>query len=821
MTWLREVGRAIRGLGRRRSFTAVAIATVALGVGANALVFSVVKAVLLDGLPYPDSERLVMVSGVRTSTGAPYPLSYLDIEDLAREARGLDGLVARTEGRSFNLLADGEGENVTGELVGSAYFTLLGVEPALGRLLRPEEDLEGEHTVVVLGHDLWVRSFGADPAVLGRTIELDGRTFEVVGVAAEGFEGVSDDAELWLPMTMAPTLYGPIYLANRQFRWLAALGRASPGTTVEQAALELEARAADLRQRYVQENLEIGVAVEPLAEYYFGDLRPRLLLLWGAAGFVLLIAAANLASLLLARGTARSHEVALRAALGAGRAHLAGLTLVEALVVAAAGSAIGVVAAGLLIGPVVEAAAVGLPGFTRATLDVGVVATMAGLSALAALLAALAPSLAASRVTALAALSREGRDQPLGRGKLALLRGFVVAQVAVALVLVVAVGLTVQGFQRLMGSDLGFEPHGVVTARFDLKAPRFQPNEAYWDFAAELQRRAEAVPGVERAALLGPQPPVGAWNGAEVAVEARMEAGLDPNGLVVVTRSVTPGYFETMGIPLLTGRDFSPADRNAQETELVVVVNRRFAETYFEGSALGQRIKLSRPEQNGPFATVVGVVGDVVDGGPGAESRPSGLHLYYSVYQVTPRFPPMLSLVTRADPALAGPAAVAIGDLTADWAPDVPPFDVRALVDLIGEQTAGQRFLVWLMSGFALLAVALAAVGLYGVMAYTVHRQVREIGVRLALGAAPPEILRMTLGRSLRIGLAGAGVGVLAAYLGSRALEAHLYGVSATDPWTFAGAAALVVGVTVLAAVVPAVRAARTDPGVSMSAAGS
>lgn len=820
---LQEFKRSLRGLAARPAFALVAVVTVALGVGANALVFSVVDAVVLDALPFPDPSRLVRVEGIRTTVGTTFPLSYLDIDELDRSATGFDGIVARTGARSFNLLADGHAENVVGELVESRYFEFLGIEPVVGRLLGPTEDLEGEHRVAVLGHGLWTRRFGMSPEVVGSVIELDGRTFEVAGVASEGFKGLTDEADLWLPMTMAPTLYQPFYLAARQFRWLSALARLSPGVTLDAAQAELDARTATLREMYPQANLEIGARVTPLADLFFGDLRPRLLLLWGASAFVLLIAAANLAALLLARGTARGHETALRAALGAGRLELAAHRVTEGVTIAVVGALAGVGMAAVVVGPVVRLAAVGIPGFVDASLDARVVVVMFVVSLGVAALAALLPAILASRTSALAAMAREGRGQEGGRGRLTALRAFVVGQVAVALVLVVAVGLAAQGFSRLVNAEMGFDVEGVALATVDLKAPRFAENDAYWGFAESLQQRAVALPGVSAAALVGPQGPVGAWNAAEVSVERRMEQGLDPSGLMAITHSVTPGYFAAMGIPLLAGRDFSSADRDAQETPLVVVVNEAFADRYFEGSAVGQRIKLARPDQNGPMATVVGVVGDVVDGGPGAEPRPTELQLYYSLFQVTPRLPPTLTLVARTlrDTQTATEAVIPdLRTLTEGWAGDVPLFRLSTLRGRMREQVASQRFLVWLMSAFAFLAVGLAAVGLYGVMSYTVGRQVREFGVRLALGADPGEVLRLVLSRSLILAASGVGVGIVLAVAASRLLAANLHGVSATDPRTFVLSAVGVLTVSVASALVPALRAARTDPVASLGGDG-
>lgn len=812
--WLADAVRAVRGLRKQPTFSAVAVLTVALGVGANALAFSVVKAVLLDPLPYAEADRLVAVSGVRMSTGSDYPLSHLDIRDLGRDLSGFDGLVARTGARSFNLLSDGASENVNGELVESRYFEFLGIGPLHGRLFTEAEDLEGEHRVVVLSHGLWSRSFGGDESVVGTAIELDGRTFEVVGVAPPSFSGMTGQADVWLPLTMAPSLYQPFYLAARQFRWLSALGRLSPGVSSEAGQQALARGAAALRDTHTQENHEVDVRAVSLPDHFFGEIRPRLLLLWGASAFVLLIAAANLAALLLARGTARGNEVALRSALGAGRLNLAAGELAEGFAIAVAGVVVGLGGASLVLRPLIDATAVELPGFVAPDMDLRVVMVMVAVSVAAALLASSVPAYLASRTSAVAAMTRQGRGVALSRGRARMLSSFVVVQVAVAVVLVAGVGLSADGFRRLVGVDPGFDARDVAMARVDLKAPRFEPNEAYWGFASELRERALRLPDVGGAALVGPQPPVGEWNSVEVSVEARTGAGLDPNGLVAVSHSVSPEYFAVMGIPLLEGRDFAATDRDPSSSELVMVINRSFAERYFTGSPVGQTVNLGRPDQNGPPVTVIGVVGDVMDGGPGAEARPSDLQVYFSVYQMTPRLPPALNLVVRSSGRASSPGALlpALRTLNDEWAPDAPLFRVATLESLIDRQVATQRFLVWIMTGFAGLAVGLAIVGLYGVVTYTVGRRTAEFGVRLALGAAPAGVLRLVLAQSMRLVLAGVALGLGVAAVAGRALEAGLDTVEVLNPVVYLASAGLVLTVAVVSAAVPAARAARTSP---------
>ncbi len=801
------------------------MATVALGFTANALVLSVVSAVLVNPLPWDSGPKLVHVSGLLLSGGseagpdeaAPYPLSYLDIRELSESAQGFEGIVPRTGARSFNLLADARAENVRGELVGSGYFDLLGLVPAEGRFLRPEEDLEGEHRVVILGHGLWTRSFGADPTVLGRTLELDGRTFEIVGVAPPGFRGLSDEAELWMPITMASALYGPFYLQSRQFRWLSAVGSRGPGLSLENAAAQLTAAAADLRDQYPQTNRDIGVASVSLTEHLLGDVRPKLLILWGSAALVLLIATANLSALLLARGISTARQSAIRGALGAGRWSLARESVVDALVVVAVGLLVGLVTAAALVGPAVRSAGALLPDFVDISLSPQVIAVMGVLACLTAVGAGAVPALLASRVSALAALSSEGRSPGIGRGQKALFRGLVSAQIATALALAVSVALLVQGFSNLVGGELGFDPEGVIMATVDLKAPRFQPNSAYGGYARQLHERVQSLTGVRSAALVGPQRPVGDWNSAEITVEARAEMGLDPNGLIAVTHSISPDYFEAMGIDLQEGRDFTEGDSGEFQAPLVVIVNRSFADRYLEGPAIGARIKLSRPDQNGPVGTVIGVVDDVVDGGPGAEPRPTELQIYYSLYQIIPRLPPLLTVVARLEDGVdPGQAQAELRALAADVAPDIPLFDLETLDAAIREQTTTQRFLVSLMVAFAILAAILALIGLYGMVSFTIAHQTHEIGVRMAIGATPGRVLGLVVSRALGVASVGvvAGLGLALALL--RLIEPHLYGARPDDlrPWVLASMGALLI--TTLASLAPALRAARTDPTVSL-----
>ncbi len=822
---MNQLGHSLRGLLRRPVFTTVAVGTVALGFSVNALVFSVARAVLVDPLPWPDGSRLVHVSGVRLPSEAggegpsPYPMSYLDIRDLAESVSGSVDLVPRTGARSFNLFADGNSENVRGELVGSAYFPMLGLVPVHGRVLDPSEDVEGEHRVVVIGHDLWSRRFGSDPSAVGRTLDLDGRTFEIVGVAPPRFRGLSDEAELWMPISMASALYGPFYLESRQFRWLSAIGRRAREAPLERVDTELRRAAEDLREAFPQTNDRIDVEAIGLTTHMLGDIQPRVLILWGAAGLVLLIATANVSALLLARGVSTSRETAIRSALGADRWSLASVPLTEGLAIAGLGLVLGLVAAIGLIGPAARSAGPLLPGFVEVRIDPAVTIVVVLVACLVSLLAAAIPALIASRVSALAALTHEGRSPGPGRRHRRLFSGLVVSQIAVASALAVSVTLLVRGFQNLMNEDLGFDPAGLVMATVDLKAPRFQPNTAFRSFTRELHDRASALNGVEAAALVGPQRPVGDWNSAEVSVEARTEAGFDPNGLVAITHSVTPGYFDALGIELLRGRDFTNEDTGETQSPLVIVVNRTFADRYLEGRGIGARVKLSRPDQNGPVATVIGVVEDVRDGGPGAEPRPSDLQVYYSVYQILPRLPPLLTLVARAGGGEPLALAPGVRGLTMDWAPDVPLFDVESMPGVIRSQTTTQRFLVILMVAFSVLAGLLSAGGLFGMVSYSVAQQTHDIGVRMAIGASPRHVQWRVVRGAVGLAVLGVASGFALAMAVVGLIEPHLHGVRADRVGLWVGAAVAVLGIAAIAAAVPARRASKVDPAVSLDPA--
>jgi putative ABC transport system permease protein len=789
----RDLRYAVRQLIRSPGFTAIAVLTLGLGIGANSAIFSVVNAVLLRPLPFQEPSRLVRVNEARPD-GTTNTVSYPNFRDWQKSG-GVFQSSAIYRTQALNLTGADEAERVTGALVSADFFRVLGLTPVYGRYFTEGEDVRGADDVAVLSRDLWQRRFAGERDLVGRSVTVDGRSLTVVGVATADFH-FPEGVDLWIPVSHDD----PQLLDNRGLHAYDVIGRLGPGMTVERAAARLDPVADRLAREYPASNKGWGIALRPLHESLVENLRPTLLVLLGAVGFVLLIASANVANMMLARSSARRRELSIRAALGASRGRLVRQLLTESLVIALLGGALGLVLAAWGVDGLLALGPEELPAGEGIVLDRAVLGFTFGVAVLTSLVFGLLPATHTATPNAEASLRDGGRTSG-GIHRQRTRRLLVVTEIALALLLLVGTGLMVQSFRRLQEVDPGFNPDGVLTARLALS--RANPDTArVIGFFRELVERAEALPGVTAAAAVS-YLPLGA-DGARYAfsVEGQppLETQLRPRTEFNV---VTPGYFATMEIPLLQGRDL--AERDRWESPAVVVVNQSLARRFWPNeSAIGKRLTLGEPEEGG-WMTVVGVVGDVKQRSLATESRPQ---MYGSQAQVG--LPEMALLVrTAMDPSALAPA---IRGIVATLDPTVPVSDIRSLTRVKGASIATDRFRAIVLATFALVALALAAIGVYGVISYGVVQRSQEIGIRMALGARRAEIIRLVVGEGMLTVAVGIVLGVLAAAGLARFLASLLYAVQPDDPAIFVAISCLIAAVALAACVLPARRAMQVDP---------
>ncbi len=799
-----------RQLAAGCGFTAAAVLTLALGIGAAAAMLTVVNAVLVRALPYPDPGRLVVLEGNYTERGATksWSISQLDFADWRAHTRAFSGMSVFGK-LAFNLERGERSERLWGELVDAGYFALLGQRPALGRFFTADEDARPmEQYVVVLGYDLWRTGFGADPAVVGRGVHLNGRVYRVVGVGPRGFRGLTDLADLWVPSMVPPVRE---FLTVRRQRWAEGVARLRPGVTPRAAQQQLDAVAAGLARDFPDSNRGMGVALEPLDRFWFGDLRRGLAVLTLGAGFILLIACINVAGLLVTRAAARRRAFAIRVALGATRRRLLRQLLTESLLLAALGAAAGLLLAQWATRALIAASGMRLPSFVTVDVAPAVIAAVAGLAAGAGVVFGLAP---------LAITLRSGLTQSLGRDeKLPPRGGFqrfqsavVIVQVALALTLAAEAGLMAKGFGRLIHQDLGFhprEPRALLTYRIDLRGPRYVDE----DFDTRLLResylrRIAAVPGVEEVAMSDPNIPTDDMVAGTITVEDHDSEA--PDGMyIAMMHAVTPAYFDLLGIPLQRGRTFNAQDIRSN----AVVISRALAEQQWPGrDAIGRRLKLDlRANAAAPWLTVVGVVGDVRHEGILGERAPAP-DLYLSLFQFIRRPPLTVNFLVLPRHGGAGALRQALHREMLAIDPELPDYDFAPFAARLARQGDRERFQVLLIGIFTLLALVLAAIGIYGVVSYNVAQARREVAIRLSLGATRGSILRLVVGRGARLGALGVALGLLGVAALRGLVAGVLFQTSAGDPAVVAGTCALLFLVILAANLLPARRAAAADP---------
>ncbi|HEX8501292.1 MAG TPA: ABC transporter permease [Pyrinomonadaceae bacterium] len=791
----------VRALRKQPGFSLVVVLTLAIGIGANSTIFSFANGVLLRPLPYADPESLVALDETSpkrnvTSMGVSFP-NFLDWR---AQNRVFEDIAAYTEG-TYTLVGGGEPEQIRGAGVSSGLFEILGVTPALGRTITPEEDRPGSETVVILSHGLWQRRFGSEPGAVGRTISVNNRPHTVVGVMPPGFK-FPEVADLWVPLALDTQKW------TRNDHGLGAIARLKPGVSLGQAAAEMEAIALRVEEQNPVTNEGLSVSVTNLRAGLVGGYRQSILILLGVVGFVLLIACVNVANLLLARASSRRREVSIRVALGAGRWRIFRQLITESLVLSAAGGALGLILALWGLQLLLTAVPVELPFWMKFDLDGRVLAFTAAVSLLTGIVFGAAPALQASKVDLNASLKEGGRSDAHAGAGMRRLRGLlVVGEVALSLVLLVGAGLMMRSFLRLQQVDVGVNPANVLTMSVPLPSARYREPERRSAFFQQLVERVGALPGVREVGAVSNLPLSGSRWGRSLTVEGR--AALSVGAAPVINHCVvTPGYFRAMGIPVLAGRDIAEAD--AKDAPKVTVVDERLAREYWPGeSPLGKRVRFGPPESNEPWHTVVGVVGGVRHERPDAATRMS----VYVPYQQIPVREMTLAVRTGGDPA---GLAVAVRSQVRGLDPDQPVTDVRTMGEVITSAIWQPRLHAILFGVFAAVALALASVGIYGVMSYAVTQRTHEIGIRIALGAKPRDILRLVVGHGLALTLVGIALGAASAFALTRVMTSLLFEVSPADPATFAANVALLTAVSLVACYIPARRATRVDPLVAL-----
>ena len=804
-TLLQDLRFAARSMSKSPGFMLVAVLTLALGIGANTTLFSVISFVLLRPVPFSEPDRLVYMHETHPKLER-MSVSYPNFVDWREQSRDLYSHIAAWRTDGFNLTGDGTPERLKGGMVSADLFPMLGVRSELGRTFLPEEDQPNATRSVMLTHALWQRRFNEDPTIIGKSIQLNGQGYVVTGVLPRTFRFLDNDIDLYVPIS----LFANDFKSRGSHPGIVVVGRLKPGVTLEKAKTGMDVIAQRLEKEYPGSNSGNRVAAVLLAEDQTRDIRPALLVLWGAVAFVLLIAAANVANLMMARATSRQQEIAVRVALGAGRGRIIRQLLTESVVLSMLGGVFGVLIAMWGVDALRALMPDSIPRGKELQLDGLALAFTLGLSVLTGLAFGAFPALQAANPK-LHDFLKDSRASADPR-KQRLRNILVVSEVALSLVLLVGAGLMMRSFGNLLGVQPGFEPANVLTFAVDLPAGRYDNGAKLNQFADQLREKLRNTPGVETAALATGLPLVGASE-TSFHIGGRPVAPPGESPLAVIY-SVTPEYLQAMKLRLVRGRFFAGSDGTAK----VAVIDESFAKKYFPNEdPIGQRVHSGGDKA--PAFEIVGVVNHVMQYGlDGKAPVDTAFYIPYAAHaDLYPKWATGFAVVmrTRLPPRqLEAAARRAVIEVDAEQS----IYQVRTMEEVLAENVSDRRFNLLLLGTFAALALLLAAVGIYGVMSYSVAQRTREIGIRMALGAAQDSVLWLVVGQGARLALLGVGIGLLVALGVSRALESLVYGMSATDPVTYALVALGLSSIAVLASWIPARRAMRVDPVVSLRA---
>jgi putative ABC transport system permease protein len=791
---LQDLRYGTRLLIKRPGFTLIAITTLALGVGANTAIFSVVNAVLLRPLPYPDSERLVTM---RSNQSVP------DLEDIKAQSHAFE-FMGGSVLQALDFTGEAEPLQVQAALCNEDLFDALGVKAAIGRTISTDEARFGGDRVVVLSHAFWQRHLGGDAGVIGKTIPLSGNSYAIVGVMPSGFTMPQQTPDVWA----AVRVVNPLAAKFRGVHFLRTYLRLKQGTSLEQAKAEMESIDRWLSDKEPAENKDRRTVFIPLHERVVGNTRPALLVLLGAVGLVLLIACANFANLLLARAASREQEFVVRAALGAGRGRLVRQLLTESVLLSLIGGAVGLLLARWGVDLLLAFKPANLPRLSEIGIDLRVLAFTLSVSVATGLLFGLVPALSATRLNLNEALKEGGRGATGSAARQRVRSVLVVSEIALALVLLIGAGLLIKSFWRLQSVDPGFNSGNLLTMRVELPEARYREIPKQTVFRQRVLEAVNSLAGVQ-AAMISELPMSGDLLTHNFVIDGRdpLAPGDEPE---LVTRSVSRDYFETMGIPLLAGRSFSVQD-NA-DAPMVAVINQSMVREYFSNQdPIGARFRWARGNQ-ATWITIVGVVGDVKHFGFERAEQPAAYTAYEQLDQPWKRW---MTLVIRSNTDQAALLAQVKRQL---WTVDgqVPVTRVRSMTEVMSASLAEQRFNMALLGIFAAVALTLAAIGIYGVMSYSVTQRTHEIGVRIALGADRSDVVTLVLRQGLVLTAIGVVTGLATALALTRVMSSLLFGVSATDPVTFAIISVLLGGVALVACFVPARRATKVDPMIAL-----
>jgi putative ABC transport system permease protein len=791
-TLLQDLRYGLRMLRKHPSFSLIAIVTLALGIGANTAIFSVVNAVLLRPLPFRESDRLVIIRETKLPQFSEFGVSPGNFLAWQKQNTVFERMVAF--GRpSFNLVGVGDPEPIQGMRVTDGFFAMLGAQPHIGRDFLPEEDQPGRSNVVILSHGLWQRRFGADAKILNQTITLNSQNYTVIGVMPESFRFNGDEA-IWTPMAFAAD-----QAQNHSGHFLSAVGRLKHGVTLEQANAEMVAIAGRLAAQYPDSNTGWSAKLVPLLEFNVRSIKPALLVLLAAVAFVLLIACVNVANLLLVRAAGRQRELAVRAAMGAGRARIMRQLLTESLLLALLGGAAGALLAKWGMNLLLAFAPQDLPRMSDVSLDGRALGFTAAITLLTGVIFGLLPALRASRPNLQETLKEAARGSTEGGRRQLAVSALVVLEVASALVLLVGAGLLGKSFWQLLRVDPGFNPDHALTLSVALPRTKYPEASQHAAFFRQLLEKVSALPGVQAAGVSNAMPLTNAF---VLPFEIEGRPPLPPDASQQTNfYAISPGYLKAMGIPLRQGRYFT--ERDTQDAPPVAIINETMAQRMFPNeNPIGKRLSFGRiPDKY----EIVGVVGDVKQDGL---DKATPLQAYGSRIGLT--FPAMTLVARTAGEPTTMTEAIRNAVLQIDK--EQPIARVRTLAQSLSISIAQRQFSMLLLGVFAAVALALAAVGIYGVLSYAVTQRTHEIGIRLAMGAGAREVLILIVGQGMKLALVGIAVGALGALASTRLMSGLLFSVSPTDPWTFASIAALLLAVALLACWLPARRATKVDP---------